>query len=212
MSNLTKILMLLGIGLFLTLASAYFVGGKKKEYDVSATIKARPYQLFPYLTDPELKKKWMTSLVDQEVITDGPIAEDTELNSVIRIDDENVDFRSLVIRFSKNEVLSIKSRNEELTWTTFFRLEGTDDVTKLDYRRILKNDGMRRLMAVLSEDEYQVELEKELANLVKLVESEVDNSIPDPDAVNIEADENAEGDDSESAEEVASSSASESAN
>ncbi|MEM9409612.1 MAG: SRPBCC family protein [Planctomycetota bacterium] len=180
MSNLTKILMLLGIGLFLAMASAYFIGGKKKEFGAETTVKAQPYQLFPYVSDPNLKKQWMSCLVEQQLVEET-IGEDSHLISVFNLEGQEQNFSSHVIRFQKNEFISVKSRADGMTLTSVFILKGKGDDTEIKYRRILKNSGLRRITAAFRDENYQPELEADLAKLAKLVESQVDNSIDDPD-------------------------------
>ena len=195
MSNITKVLILLGIGLFLAAASIWFIGGKKKEYDVRATIKAQPYQLFPYLADPELKKKWMEGLIEETVRIptvneeeptepeiEGMIKEESELATVFIIDGEQVNFNGRVIRYAKDEVVAYKYRSEEMNRTAFFRLKGKGNETQLEYRRIVQLDGVKRFMSVFGDDNNRNVITEEIKRLTQLVESEVDNTIPDPNA------------------------------
>ncbi len=191
MSNLTKLLILVFIGLFLASASIWFIGGKKKEYGIIVTLKARPYQLFPYLVEAEQKKKWMSGFLEETVLinptddTDsaGTIKENAELETVIEIEGEPIQFRGQVIRFSKNEVASFKYRSDQINQTSFFRLDGKDDVTQLTYKRIVQLDGAKRFMSVFNDDLNQADVEAEISRLTKLIDNEVDNSVSDPDAI-----------------------------
>ena len=70
MSNLTKIIMLLVIGVITAGCSIYLIGGKKQPFDAEVIIKAPVGQIFPYIVQPELKKLWMKGLVDQQIKTD----------------------------------------------------------------------------------------------------------------------------------------------
>lgn len=210
MSNITKLLILLAIGLILAAASVWFIGGKKKEYDIVATVQARPYQLFPYLVEPELKKKWMSGLVNENVVVDpadesedaGTVKEDALLDATFDIDGESLNFKGTIIRYAKNEIASFKYRNDDMHRTSFFRLKGKNDTTQLEYRRIVRLDGMRRFSSVFADDSNQADIERELDRLVSMVESEVDNSIPEPDkdlaTVGVESNEGSSSKDSSS--------------
>ena len=179
--------MLLGIGLLLAIASIWFIGGKKKEYNLTTTINARPQQLFPYLVESELKKRWLTSIVNEELVASTadveadrePVFEENrEINSLININGETLEFKSQVIRYQQDQTLSIKSQNEDLVLTHFFRLKPKGNSTELVYRKIMKLNGLGRLLAVFEEDVNQAVLEQEVSRLAQIVESEVDNSAP----------------------------------
>lgn len=194
MSNLTKVLILLGIGLFLAAASIWFIGGKKKDYDARATIKARPYQLFPYLVEPEQKQRWMTGLIEESIeipVTEESnpseaeelaVKENTNLISVFDIDGVQVRFDGQVIRFASNDVAAFRYRSDEMKRTAFFRLKAKGDETQLEYQRIVQLSGMSRFLSVFKDDNNLQEISDEIKRLTELVEGEVDNSIPDPNA------------------------------
>jgi len=192
MSNITKLLMLLAIGLLLSAASVWFIGGKKQTYYNVRTVKARPYQVFSYLVDPELKKKWRNNLMEQRMVSDE-MAEGAELRTVIESGDQTIEFEDRVIRYTKNEIVSIRSRGGETTSTSFVRLKPKgDDSTEIDFRRIVRLGGSKRFMSVFTENLNQQELDDDLERLIKLVEDETDHTIPDPDAVRITEDDTEE--------------------
>ena len=123
MSNLSKFLLLLFIGLVLAAVCIWFIGGKKQEFDTTATLNVQPSQVFPYVVDPELKKKWMTGLVEHEVIDSSKIDELTQLRTVLEANGQTIDFDDLVIRFTENEIITIKSRSKPMMLTSFFQAE-----------------------------------------------------------------------------------------
>ena len=192
MSNLTKVLILLGIGLFLAAASIWFIGGKKKDYDARATIKARPYQLFPYLVEPEQKARWMQGLIQETVVSQvteesdasmddvSMVKEESNLDTIFEIDGKQVAFKGQVIRLANNEVAAFKYRSEEMKRTAFFRLKDKGDQTELEYRRIVQLSGLKRFLSVFQDDNNQQVINEEVKRLIELVEGEVDNTIPDP--------------------------------
>ena len=175
--------MLMAIGLMLSAASIWFIGGKKHTYYNVRTVKARAYQVFPYLTDPELKKKWQDNLMEQRLVSDA-MEEGAELRTVIEEGEKTIEFEDHVIRFAKNEVVSIRSRGADVTSTSFVRLKPRgEDTTEIDFRRIVKLGGLKRFMSVFGEDLNQQALDDDLAKLIKLIEDETDHTIPDPDAM-----------------------------
>jgi uncharacterized protein YndB with AHSA1/START domain len=187
MSNITKLLMLLSIGLLLAVASVWFVGGKKKVSSVTTTVNASPEQIFPYLVETDLKRQWLPSLIDQELIPSledieaerEPIFEEgVEISSTMRLNDENQQMQGEVIRYSENELVTVKSRNENITITHFFRLKEKGGRTEIDYRKIVRHNGIQRLLSVFEEDTTQVDVEEEISRLARLVESDTDDLIP----------------------------------
>lgn len=180
--------MLLAIGLLLAAASIWFIGGKKQTYYNVRTVKAQAYQIFPYLIDPELKKKWRDNLVEQRLVSDV-MEEGAELRTVLEFGDETIEYEDRVLRFAKNEVVSIRSRGSETTSTSFVRLKPAGEETEIDFRRIVRLGGVKRFMSVFADDSNQQALDEDLAKLIKLVEDETDHTIPDPDAVRVTEDE-----------------------
>ena len=179
MSTLTKLLMLLGIGLFLAAASVWFIGGKKKEYNDIRTIKAQAYQVFPYLVDPELKKKWRPDIVDMHLVSDE-MEEGANLRTVVEVEGGTIEFEDRVIRYQKNELVAIKSRSDEISSTSFARLKAKGQETEIDFRRIIKLGGVTRFTSVFGEDLNPRLLEEDLSRLIKLVEEETDHTISEP--------------------------------
>ncbi len=175
MSNLAKFLMLFCIGTLLAAASVWLIGGKKLEFDTSATVSAVPGQIFPYLVTPDLKKKWMQGLVEQELVDASAIEEGTMSRSVVESNGYTDEFDDEVIRFAQDEILSIKSSSDRMHSTWFFRLNENDNKTELTYRRIILFKGIERFKSVFSRDDYQREIEDDLSRLIKLVESDAVN-------------------------------------
>ena len=171
MSNLTKLLMLLAIGLVLAAGSIYLIGGKRQDYKSSATIKAPVGQIFPYVVDPQLKQQWMKGLNDQEITQGDSVAEGSLLKSTRTSNGISESFDDEVIRFSENEIISVKSKNKRLTSTTMLKFKELGDGTKVTFTRVIKFHGIDRFKTVFAQSDFQSELERDLGELVKLVES-----------------------------------------
>lgn len=184
--------MLLAIGLLLSAASVWFIGGKPKKYDNVRTVKAQAYQVFPYLVDPDLKKRWRDGLVEQRLVSDE-MGEEAELRTVLDMEDGQVEFEDRVIRYAKNEIVSIRSKSSDLTATSVIQLKPRGEETEIDFRRIIRLGGMKRFMSVFAEDLNQRALDEDLTRLIKIVEDETDHTIPDPDAVRVTGEEETTG-------------------
>ena len=177
MSNISKLLMLLAIGVVLACSSVYLIGGKKQEFDAEVVIKAPVGQIFPYLSQPQLKKQWMQGLVDQQLTDGDAIAEGAMLQSTLTSNGVSEQFQDEVIRFRENEIVSIKSRNPRLSSTTMLKLKEEGSGTRVSYKRVVQYNGIDRFKTVFSESTFQQELEQDLDKLVKMVEDNV--AVPD---------------------------------
>lgn len=186
MGNITKLLMLLGIGLLLAAASIWFIGGKKKEYSVKIAVNARPQQVFPYFADVEKKKLWLTSIVSEELIPsradieaerEPVFQEGTHILSTMNLDGETIEMRGNIIRFSQNELLSIKFRNDAMALTRFFHLKLKTSSTEINYRKIIRHNGFQRFFSVFENDNHQAEIEEAISRLAKLLESETGGEV-----------------------------------
>ena len=175
MSNLAKFIMLLSIGLVLATASIWLIGGKKKEYDTKVAINARASQIFPYLVNPDLKKDWMRGFVEQELISESPIEEGSELRTVQEFNGDTTEAIGQVIRYAENEIISIKFSNHRMLLTSILKLKEINKKTEVEYRLIVSPNALNRFTTVFSADEYQSDIERDLDNLVRQVESEYPN-------------------------------------
>ena len=179
MSNITKLLMLLVIGLLLAAASIWLIGGKKKVYSIATNINARPQQLFPYLIEPELKKQWLPSIVNEELIPslediendrEPVFAENAKIISDIEFEGRPLRMNGRVIRFTKDQLVSVKYSNEELSLTYFFRLKPKTNSTEVEFQKIIRFDGFKRFTSVFAEDNNKALLQQEISQLSKLIE------------------------------------------
>lgn len=175
MSNITKLIMLLVIGFVLAGCSIYLIGGKKQPYEAEVIIKAPVGQIFPYVANPELKQLWMKGLVEQELTSGEPIGEQSLLTSIRNTGGVTEQFDDEVIRFSENEIVSVKSTNKRLTLTTMIRLKEEGNGTRVTYKQVIKFNGIDRFKTVFAESNYQQELELDLAELAKLINAKLAN-------------------------------------
>lgn len=182
MSSLTKALILLALGILISIVSVWLIGGKKQNFDKTISIKARPYQLFPYLIDSDLRKKWNPGLVKQSSISDpDEISEGYQFLSRWKTDDSEFDSRDQVLRYQQDAIVSIRSKTPDTTTTSFYKLTGKGNDTMLEYRRVVRFQGLKRLLSVFKNDTLSEEIEEEIQRLISVVENEVDNSLSHPD-------------------------------
>ena len=176
MSNITKLIILTIIGLILAGISIYLIGGKRQDYDAEVTIKAPVGQIFPYAVKPELKQLWMKGLDDQALTEGDAIEEGVFLKSTRVLGGVSEQFDDEVIRFQENEIISIKSRNKRLSSTTMLKFKEIGNGTKVTFKRVVKFNGIDRFKTVFADAPFQQELEKDLDELAKLIESNVSDS------------------------------------
>jgi hypothetical protein len=192
--------MLLAIGVIIATVSIWLIGGKQRDYRIAIRVEAQPHQLFPYLVQPDLKKRWNPDLISQTIVSsDTTIKEGVELLTRRVLNNKEIESRDQFIRFQRDTLVSINSNSDDFFCSSYYKLNPIDNDTEVVCQRVLNYKGLRRFFAVLNEDTMQEQLEDEMRRLVETVEKEVDNSIPNPNPVKPKDDSSDESDKSKQA-------------
>ena len=159
-------------------AALWILGGKQAEYSTALSIDAPPEAIFPFLTQPEHLKNWTTGLNEVseflptpkvDGIASGPIQKTARV--VTTPDGSQVRYEDRVIRFEKNQSISVQSSNAQQVLTYIYQLEPRDGQTFLSYRLKTSNSGTGRFLAPLSKSDFQDRLDNDIRKLKTLVES-----------------------------------------
>lgn len=176
MSNISKLIMLLAIGLVIAGCSIYLIGGKKQLFHAEVVIKAPVGQIFPYVVQPDLKRLWIKGLIEQQLTEGDEIGEGSFLKSTVQSNGKTESFDDEVIRYYDNEIVSIKSKNPRLSSTMMVKLKEEGSGTRVTYKRIVQYKGIERFKTIFADSQDQQELEKDLNELARLIE----NNVADP--------------------------------
>ena len=153
----------------------WIIGGKRTEYSTGLQIDSPTEKVFVHLTDPVHLKGWVEGFVE---VGNLEPAEDNESSSrtkktprVISVNGKEVRYDDEVLRFEKNESISIQSSNSTITVTSIFQLEPKGSETFLNYRVKKLNTGVGRFLAPIFGDKTQEKIEREIRKLKEQVES-----------------------------------------
>ena len=150
MSLFARILLFVVIVAAIACSSIWLIGGKKNDFSTSLVINAQPQQIFPYLTESDRLKQWISGLVrvedlamaekNQPAVITERIVDDGQGNSIV--------FKDKVIRQVQDELFSVQSTSSEKVITAIYQLEPTDDQkTQLTCRFKEVNTSLGRFLA-----------------------------------------------------------------
>jgi hypothetical protein len=156
--------------------SLWILGGKQHKYSTGLEINASPSTVFAFLTDAPSQIKWNTGL--DEVGQFAPIIKTNNRTRVVKTPrvvtlagGKKVKYDDQVIRFERNQKLTIQSTNHHRVVTSIFQLEPRDEKTFLTFRVLSASVGVGRLLSPLSKDETQTRIDNDIRKLKALVES-----------------------------------------
>lgn len=170
MNSATKTFASLLLVVALILFALWLFGGKKIKYETRLMIEAPPAVVFPYLTEAEKLKLWVSGLTKIAFINGlqdqvGAIARVT-----LREGDRQFQYEDTVLRYEKDQLLSIRSENDVTSTTLVYRLEKDGEETELFYNMKKSRLGIGRVLALFSQDTTRDRVQNDLQNLKRLVE------------------------------------------
>ena len=176
MSKTTKI----GISsiLFLTIVvgAIAIIGSKKDRFSTTLLIKATPSEIFPYLREHELRKKWNPNIVEIRSSASGANEVGMTGQTVMDEDGRHVDYETTVIRYEENSKLSIQHKHSTRLLTSVFHLDDKEDgTTSFTCRLRTANRGMGLLTAVFTRRDWKDEVVENTRRLKEIVESASSN-------------------------------------
>ena len=174
---LQRALSTLLILLLIAAAALYIIGGKKTENQTSLEFEATPDQIWPYLVEPNGIGQWFSGLVSIDPInapSDDPTAPPPP--SVRRVlqnaDGNQIEYEDEILRFTTNQMLSLKSRSAGETITWVYKLEAmADSRTQVTLRMVKSASGLARLLAPIYDDVSLKQIEADIRQLKQVVEN-----------------------------------------
>lgn len=159
-------------------AALWILGGKQAEYSTALSIDAPPEAIFPYLTQPEQLKSWITGLSEVSELLPAPKVDGIptgQVQKTMRIismpDGSQVRYDDRVIRYEENLSISVQSSNAQQILVYIYQLEPRDGQTFLSYRLKASNCGTGRFLAPISSNDFQNRIDGDIRKLKALVES-----------------------------------------
>lgn len=175
MSRTSRFFLFLFVAALIALAGLWILGNKKSDYSTSVVIDAHPSQVFPYLTQPDRLKQWLTGLEQVDEILPPPAADEyTSPPKMIRtwnLNGTRTSFNDLVIRYNLDEMVSVQSSNANQVVTSIYELDLKDaNKTLLTYQVKSTNVGLGRLLAVFRSTDIESTIARDARKLKELVE------------------------------------------
>ncbi len=171
--------LMLWIFLIVTFAVSglWLAGGQKIESSATINIAAAVDDVFPFLLEPEKLKAWVYGLEDVARLTpqdnSGSRSRPPGLSRTLTHDGTATQFDDEVIRYEKNELLSVQSTNSNQTVTSIFKLKPSGNETRLSCRVTITYHGIGRLVSPLKKDEFhhRKRIDENMRALKQLIES-----------------------------------------
>ena len=140
-------------------------------YSTSLLIDAPPADVFDYLTDTELMKKWVDGLVEVVPVTEEPNQIGSRARTIIQQDGKRIEYEDEIIRYEKDSILTIKATNRLVTHTSIYRLEPKEnDKTQFTFVVKTTNHGFGKLLAPLFRSPIEQKIAEDAQRLKELVE------------------------------------------
>ena len=170
MNSATKTFASLLLVVTLILFALWLFGGKKIKYETRLGIKAPPAVVFPYLTEAEKLKLWISGLSKIAFVNGAQDHVGAVAQVTLREGDRQFQYEDTVLRYEKDKLLSIRSENDVTSTTLVYRLEADGEETQLFYNVKKSRLGIGRLLALFSQDSTPNRVQNDLQNLKQLVE------------------------------------------
>lgn len=165
MSRVKKLLYSLTAGLTAALIALYIAGGQPGEYKVSLATTLPPEKILPYLTEPDLIKKWMPAIVSSTPLTQGGVRQGAKSRDIINADGREIVAESEIIELIPGRILTVRVTLENLEAISFFRFVpgGLEHTQQVLYK------GMLRPISPFMHTVAQRQLEADFARLKTLL-------------------------------------------
>ncbi len=115
------------------------------QFQVSAYIKRPADQVFAFLTDAKNLRNWQSNLVENEILTEGPLRAGTRFREVRRMGPRQSEIQGEITVFDPNKQFSTKTVTEPHV-TVSYSLQEENGGTRIDYKFVMLTRGFMRLI------------------------------------------------------------------
>ncbi len=171
MTGLSKFLLFAFVIIVLVLGGLWLVGGKPRDFRTELLIDAQPADVFPFLYEPALRKKWVDGLRDSKLQTDPPVQLESVFMTKYERKEHPFEAEETIIRFDVNEMVSIRSQTPTAQLTLVVRLEQAGEKTRVNYSVHEALHGIARFQAAIAKSKTQELINGEILALKNAVEN-----------------------------------------
>ena len=152
--------------------------GVPSSVEVQIEIKASAERLFVWLTDPQLKKRWMKGLELEEIIEKTDSVVGSTFLRVVNRDDVLQEYEGEIVLFNDNRALSLELATDKMDINSQFRLDSRAEGTLLTHKVDLMPRGLARFFSFFlltqEKNDWNDNMEEDLERLRELVEDRTD--------------------------------------
>jgi hypothetical protein len=174
MSNFTKFILLLLIGLVIAFCCLWLIGGKKVEYETTLTIDANPDMVAAYITDSKLISRWRSDIVDDGAASQQPFEKGRTSRVAIRTKSGEVEAdEEVLISENKPEKknFSVRLTSPDQVATSIYELTLVENnKTRLVYKIKATPVGFARIRAIFEDDNIKSHMETDAQKLREIAE------------------------------------------
>lgn len=167
---------LIGIGVLLAGAQIYVMGNvtRKRPYrhSVEVTVNRPAERVYPYLTDPELKKQWVGGLQEMVPMNPRGLKVGAKARQVMELDGNHYEVEQEIVDLTPNQRFALALSHPALSAAGTYELfDDGDGHTRLTYtENLVLRDLWLRVMAPAVRRSNLNKLRTDLQRLKRVVE------------------------------------------
>jgi uncharacterized protein YndB with AHSA1/START domain len=140
-------------------------------------IERPPAEVFPWLSDPERAKRWMTSVSSTEIVHETPERVGTTFRERVEEDGRGTELTGVITAFEENRLIAFHLEGDYNDVDVSYRVAPTDGGTRLSMSADVRFKSTARLVMLVTGPLFKRkivgQLESELATLKQLCERPV---------------------------------------
>ncbi len=138
-------------------------------YEKTVSINCPIDQVFALITDAKNLRSWQASLVENQILTDGPLHAGTRFHEKRRMGSRVTDIEGEITDFVPNERFATRTLTGPQV-TVSYTLEPVNGGTRVTYRFALHATGMMRFLEPFFLGSIRRDTEADFSNLKRILE------------------------------------------
>ncbi len=127
-------------------------------------------RVFAFIVDEKNLRNWQTGLVENELLTEGPLRAGTRFREVRRMGPRDAEIQGEITDFVPNQLFGTRTLTEPKV-TASYALEQADGGTRIRYRFTMQSSGWMRLLEPIFATSIKKDSAADLAKLKRILES-----------------------------------------
>ena len=140
------------------------------QHEVTLHLNRPIEQVFAFLADYQNLRTWLSNLIENEQLTEGPLRVGTRFRELRRTGPRQSEIQAEITDFESNQRFGTRTITEPQV-TVSYSLEGEDGGTRLNYKFVMLTSGMMRLLEPLIAGSIKKDTNLDFQNLKRILES-----------------------------------------